>query len=132
MALAGLHDLLDRLVVDVGHEERAGLAGAFQESRLEDDAVLVAIDDLVVVLPPAERAVDEELHALRPKDRIARHELAGIGDEMRARFQGEAVDLQPCAATSLFISLIKHSLNVLAASRAFVGRPFGLPDTPLG
>ena len=25
---------------------------------------------------------------------------------------------------------IKHSLNVLAASRAFVGRPFGLPDTP--
>src|SRR5262245_51767150 len=50
---------------------------------------------MIVVLPPAERAMDEELHPLRPEDRIGRHELAGIGDEMRARFEGQAVGLQP-------------------------------------
>ena len=72
-----------------------GLAGALQEGRLKHEAVLVAVNDLVVVLSPAERAVDEKLRPLWPKDREARYELAGIGDEMRAGFQGQAVGLQP-------------------------------------
>ena len=38
-------------------------------------------------------------------------------------------DLYEAAA---YTHVTMGSLNVLAASRAFVGRPFGLPDTPLG
>jgi hypothetical protein len=96
VALAGLHDLLDRLVIDVRHEERAGLAAALQEGCLKDDAVLVAIDNLIVVLPPAERAVDEELHPLRPGNREAGDKLSGVGDQMSAGFEGQSVGLQPC------------------------------------
>ena len=69
------HDLLDEVVVDVGHEQRTGVAAALQERRLKHHAVLIAVDDLVLVLPPAERAVNEKLGPLRSRTREAGHKL---------------------------------------------------------
>ena len=59
------HDLVDRFVVDIGHEQRVGLAAAFEERRLQDHAVLVAVDKFGRVLAPREWAMDEEFNALR-------------------------------------------------------------------
>ncbi len=95
VALGRNHDLVDRIVVDVRHEEGVSLASPFQEGRLEYDAVLVAVDDLALVLMPSEGAVDEELDALGAEHREARHVLARVGDEVRAGFQGQTLLLQP-------------------------------------
>src|SRR5205807_6882782 len=57
--------------------------------------VLIAVDDLVLILAPAERTVDEELRALRSGGREAGNIAPGVGDEVRAGFQRESVFLQP-------------------------------------
>jgi hypothetical protein len=82
-------------MVDVRHEQRAGVAQTLAEGRLEHDAVGVALNDLLLVQTPAEWAMDEELDALWAVEREARDILAGIGDQMPARLDGQIVGGEP-------------------------------------
>jgi hypothetical protein len=55
-----LRDLLNRFVIDVRQEEGVCLSAAFEKGCLENDAILIEVNYLFVVLTPAERGVDED------------------------------------------------------------------------
>ena len=84
MALGGLDDERQGLVVDVGPQESVALDAVFFEGHLEHDRVLVSIHELVLVGPPSKRAVHEELRPLGAFLREAGHQLTGIDDQVLA------------------------------------------------
>jgi len=90
-----LNDSGDALIIHVGPEDRIGVVAALAERHLHDDGILVAIDHRLLVLPPSERAVDEEVSLRGAFLRIARHKLAGVDDQMLAAFEVDAVLLEP-------------------------------------
>ena len=87
-------DFFQSFVINVSSKEDLSVDSVSREGPVKNKAVFISVHQIGIIEPGSEWAMDEELDAVRGLIPVG-NQVAGVSNQVRARFQRKTFTLQP-------------------------------------